>query len=260
MITRFHMINAISAKTPLESSLQLVKAKPIDKRTEQKLFQEIVGSLNHLTVFSRPDISCAISCLSQFMQDPTETHMKAARHVLRYLKGTCHFRITYKQRKELRILGYSDSNWGGNLIDYKSTTSYLYMVNNGAVSWTSHKQTTIATSTLEAEYMALSDASREAIARIQLHKELTIHLPPPLILSDNQGALDIADNPPNYQKAKHIDIQYHFIRHVLQSNQISIDYIPSIENPADALTKALHKTKHQHCTELMGLFQSIPPN
>ena len=80
-----------------------------------------------------------------------------------------------------------------------------------------------------------------------------------MILSDNQGALDISEDPTNYQRAKHIDIRYHFIRHALHSDQISIDYIPSTENPADILTKALEPVKHQHCVELMNLsYRRIP--
>ena len=179
MLARFHMTDAVSVKIPLDPSLHLLKATPLDKRADVKLYQELIGSLNHLAVFSRPDISNAVSQLSQFLQDPTETHMKAARHVLRYLKGTRNFSITYGHSQELRILGFSDANWGGDKNDRKSTTGYLYMINNGAVSWTSHKQSTVATSTMEAEYMALSDAAREAIARSQLYGELLLKLPPP---------------------------------------------------------------------------------
>ena len=127
------------------------------------------------------------------------------------------------------------------------------MINNGVVSWTSHKQSTVATSIMEAEYTALSDASREVIARTQLYAELRLKLSPPLLFSDNQGALDIFEDSTNYQRAKHIDIRYHFIRHVLRNNQISIDYIPSSENPADILTKSLDGTKNQQCLNLVNL-------
>ena len=127
------------------------------------------------------------------------------------------------------------------------------MANNSAVSQTSHKQSLVATSTMEAEYMALSDAAGEAIARSRLYGEFLLKLPPSMVLSDNQGGLDITEDPTNYQKAKHIDIRYHFIRHTLHSDQISIDYIPSTENPADILTKSLQPLKHQHCVELMKL-------
>lgn len=81
-------------------------------------------------------------------------------------------------------------------------------------------------------------------------------IPPPTLLSDNQGALEIAENPTNFQRPKHIDIRYHFVRHTLESNQISIDYIPSSENPADViLTKALEPAKHERCIERIGLHE-----
>ena len=146
------MIDIFSIKIPFDPLFPLLKTIPLDKYIDLKLFQELIGSFNHLTIFSHPDISYTISTLSQFLQDPTEIHMTAVRHILRYLKGTSHFCITYGTCKELRILGFSDSNWGGNLNDRKSTTGYLYMINNGLVSWTSHKQSTVAVSTLEAEY------------------------------------------------------------------------------------------------------------
>ena len=106
---------------------------------------------------------------------------------------------------------------------------------------------------MKAEYMALSDASREAIARSQLYHELTLNLPPATVLSDNNGALDITEDPTNYQRVKHIDIRYHFVRHALHSNQIAIDHIPSTENPADILTKALDFQRHQHLVERLNL-------
>ena len=101
--------------------------------------------------------------------------------------------------------------------------------------------------------MAVSDASREAIARSHLFDELQVKLPPPLILCDNQSALDISENATNYQRAKHIDIRYHFIRHALQSSKITLDYIPSQENPADILTKALTPQKHELCVQQLRL-------
>jgi hypothetical protein len=253
MLERFDMTNAVSAKTPLDPSLPLLKAKDSDKRANVLLYQELVGSLNHLAVFSRPDISNAVSQLSQFLQDPTETHLKAARHVLRYLKGSCKLSITYGGAQNLLIIGFTDADWGGDKNDRKSTTGYVYMVNNGAVSWSSRKQTTVAVSTTEAEYMAISDAAREALARSQLYGEFLNRLPAPLILSDNQGALDISENPTNYQRAKHIDIRYHFVRHVLHSDQIALDYVPTTQNPADILTKALQPVIHQRCIGLLNL-------
>ena len=102
--------------------------------------------------------------------------------------------------------------------------------------------------------MALSDASREIIAQTQFFQELHITLLMiPVVLSDNQSALHIAENPTNYQRAKHIDIRYHFIRHALRNNQLSIDYIPSTHQPADVLTKALGPQIRHQLVSLMGL-------
>ena len=180
--------------------------------------------------------------------------MKAARHVLRYLKGTKYYSIVYGDvqssayatalRSKVQIIGYADADWGSDKDDRKSTTGYIFIINRGAVSWTSHKQTSNAVSTMEAEYMALSDASREAIARIQLYSDLTIYTPSPLLFSDSQSALALTGDPTNYSRSKHIDIRYHFIRDVIQKNQISVDYIPSTDQPADILTKALGPLPH----------------
>jgi len=179
--------------------------------------------------------------------------MKAAQHVLRYLKGTRDFRITYGHSRELHVIGFSDPNWGGDINDQFSTTGYVFMVNNGCVSWSSHKQTSVATSTMAAEYMALSDASREAIARSQFYEVMRLNLRTPLIMLDNQSALDISDEPTAYSKANHIEQQYHFVCHMLRTDRISLDYVPSANNPADILTKSLLPSKHQNCIELLRL-------
>jgi transposase InsO family protein len=254
MMKRFRMESAATTSTPLPPSLPLLTTRPNDKKANQQLYQEIVGSLNHIAVFSRPDISCAVSQLSQFNKDPSETHLKAARHVLRYLKFTRHWRITYGNSKTLDIRGYADANWGGDKNDRKSTTGYVFIINNGAVSWTSHKQSTVALSTMEAEYMSLSDAAREVFARCQLFWGLNITISTPVIYSDNQGAIAIAENPTNYQRAKHIDIRYHFVRQAVQNNKIRIEYIPTGEQLADVLTKSLGPQKHHHSGQLLSLF------
>src|SRR5271154_3130406 len=128
-------------------------------------------------------------------------HMTAARRVLRYLKGTVTLSIVYeyRHRSNVDILGCADASWASDRNDRKSTTGYLFKIAGGIVSHQSHKQHTIAHSTTEAEYMAVSEAAREAIARFHLLHELNIKILSPLVLSDNQGALIIAENPTNYQ-------------------------------------------------------------
>jgi hypothetical protein len=127
-----------------------------------KLYQELTGSLNHLAVFSRPDITFAVSKLSKYNSNPTTTHLKSALHVLRYLKSTRNYCIVYRKSTDVPItdvIAYSGSEHGSDEDDRKSYTSYMFTINGGAVSWSTHKQSTVAFSSMEAEYMALSDAS-----------------------------------------------------------------------------------------------------
>ena len=153
--------------------------------------------------------------------------MQASRHVLRYLLNKSNYSITYSG-SNLASHGYADANWGGDRNDRKSTTGYIFFVNNSAVSWTSYKQMTVALSTMEVEYMSLFDASREALDQLQLFNDIRTSTDITTIFSDNQGALTIATNPTNHERAKHIDIRYYFIRNWLQNNRILIDYVPTI--------------------------------
>ena len=247
MAKRFGLENSKSALTPLQHSLPLEEATEDDKLADPQQYQELVGSLNHCAVYSRPDIAFAVSQLSQFLHTPTVTHLKAARQTMRYLHATKHYRITYGGAKNLNIYGFADASWGGCLDTRKSTTGYIFLINNGAVSWTSHRQKTVALSTMEAEYMSLSDASREAIARAQMYTELGVKARPPLLHCDNQATLTIASNPVLYQRSKHIGIRYHFVRHAVQNEQIVTTYIPTKQQIADILTKALGPTLHRQC-------------
>jgi hypothetical protein len=252
MLSQFNMTNCRTAQTPLDASLPLLKAQSNDKRADQLTYQEIVGSLNHLAVYSRPDISFAVSKLPQFLTDPSETHMTAARHVLRYLKYTIHYCITYGRGQNLNILGFADADWGSDVNDRVSFTGYVFIINNGAVSWSRHKQSSVALSTMESEYMSLSDATREAIARHQFFKDLHILVNNPILHCDNQAALSIAQNPVHYQRSKHIAIRYHFIRQAVQ-DQISLDYVHTDVQIADVLTKALKPVKHAQAVNLLCL-------
>ena len=269
MLQRFQMDKAKPVDTPLNPSLPLRKAAPSDKRTDPQSYQELTGSLNHAAVFSRPDIAFAVSKLSQFNSDPTETHMKAARRVLAYLKGTINHSIVYGNASHNdihaytrafhpdQVLGFADADYAMDKDDRKSQTGYVFMINNGPVSWTSHKQTSVALSNMKAEYMSLSDASREAITRIHLYSDLDVStVSPPLLYSDSTSALSLTDESAPYQRSKHIDTRYHYIRDILENGEIQVDYVSSAENPADVFTKALGAESHHRCVIGMGL-QSV---
>ena len=164
----FHLTNSKPVDTPLDPALPLAPATSDDKLCDQKTYQGLTGSLNHCAITSRPDIAFPVSRLCQFNSNPTLTHFKAAKQVLRYAIHTCHYSLKYNcgtdKNYELKLVGYADSDYGSNLIDRKSTTGYVFIFNGGPISWSSRKQPTVALSTMEAEYMALSDAIHELLS------------------------------------------------------------------------------------------------
>ena len=251
ILAGYHMENAKPSKLPINPFVQLQKRKPDERKADQDLYTGITGSLGDLAVISRPDISFTVSQLCQYNSDPSPTHLTASFDALRYLIPTRHYRITYGSGN-LDPVGYSDSDFANRLDDRKSVTGYVFMLNNGMVMWQSHTQDTVALSTKDAEYIALSDASREAIARTQFLTELLIEHDIPQLYCDNTSAITISQNPVHYHRTKHIDIKYHHVRHLLSENRLAIDHIPSALQPADILTKALKSEKYKQAIRNMG--------
>ena len=125
------------------------------------------------------------------------------------------------------------------------------MMNGGPISWTSYKQTSVALSTIEAEYMALSDAACELIAHIMFFNSISIQLPVPILYTDNQAAESIAKHKPEYQRFKHIDVRYHFVRDHFRKGTFSIKHIPGDQQIADILTKPLSRIKHYQIVQAL---------
>jgi hypothetical protein len=208
---------------------------------------------------TRPDIMCAVGQLSQFLNNPSSKHVSAAKRILRYLQGTSSLGITYRP-PPLRLQGYSDADWAGDMDTRRSTTGYVVMLNNGAIAWKSRRQPTVALSTMESEYMALTEATKELKWIRTILAELgysngnnAVDEPPTDLFSDNQSAIALAKNPVSHARAKHIDLRHHFVREAIQDKVIWVQYIPTTEMTADSLTKALGREKHEKCTSRMGM-------
>ncbi len=201
-------------------------------------------SLMYAATATRPDISFAVGVLSKFNSKPSEAHLTAAKRVIRYLKGTTDIALRYSKTVDGNLTGYSDADWAGDLDDRHSTTGNLFMMAGGAISWASKKQATVALSTAEAEYVALSAATQEIVWLRRLLTDLKV-LPdgPTTLMGDNQGAIAIAKNPVAHARTKHIDIRYHYIREAVQEGMIELCYCPTNEMVADLLTKPLPKGK-----------------
>ncbi len=219
---------------------------------ETESYRSSTGSLMYLSVCTRPDIAQSVGVLGRFMQEPTDRHMTAAKHVLRYLAGTKEMGILFGAG-ERGISVYSDADWGGELDTRRSTTGYVVVMDGAAVAWSSHLQRTVAVSTQEAEYQALAAAARMALSVRKILADFGIGVQTVKILSDNQAALCLAENPMVQARSKHIDIQHHFVRDRISRNEISVSYISTSLMIADVLTKALDPARVKVCREGMGL-------
>ena len=176
------------------------------------LYRQLIGSLMYL-VNTRPDLSFAVKTLSQFNVEPKSVHWIAAKHVLRYLAGTVDYGLDYRRSNGVGLVGFTDSDWAGSVSDRKSTSGCCFSLGLAVVSWFSQKQKSVALSSAEAEYMAASQASCEALWLRKLMVDLfDQELRPAVIHCDNQSCIRLSENTVFHDTSKHIEIRYHFIR------------------------------------------------
>ena len=195
---------------------------------------------------TRPDLCYVMTKLSQNMAKPTELDLNLAKHVLRYLKGTREQSLKFeKSESPLKLTGFCDSDWGASVKDRRSITGYNFQLSDKGplISWKSRKQQTVALSTCEVEYISLANAVQESKFLRQLCKDMNITIDDVFIHVDNQGTINLAKNPVNHQRSKHIDIKYHFIRSEIQAGTVKLEYVPTEENVADIFTKPATKVK-----------------
>lgn len=258
VLKRFDMEQCNPLSTPLEQNLNIAEIELEAKNTESamidKPYRELVGSLIYLANATRPDIAFAANLLSRFCTSPKLVHWKMAKRVLRYLNGTIENCISYT--KENKLIVYVDSDWAGDTSDRRSCTGYIVCIGGGPISWNSRKQKTVALSTMEAEYMALSEATKETIyIRNLLHhiKAYNLSQNATKIYCDNQSAIELCKNSVYHARSKHIDIKYHFSREAQERGDIVVKYISTNFMPADILTKPLTRNKHDICVQLLNL-------
>ena len=139
-----------------------------------------------------------------------------------------------------QVIGYSDADWAGDLDTHRSTSGYVFQVGQSTVSWCSKRQATVAKSTTEAEYVALSQATQEAVWLRHLLTDLGYSMnSPTTVFEDNQGAIELSKNAKFHNRTKHIDVAYHFVRERIHSKDIIVTYCPFEEMRADIMTKGL---------------------
>ena len=258
LLEKFGMQDCKPVATPVDQSTKLLpnKGQPVNK--EQ--YQALIGGLTYAVTATIPDLAHALGTVNQFCSNPGEEHWKAAKRILRYIKGTIDFGITFDGNKEsdVKLKGYVDADWGSNSNGRKSQSGYLFTVCGEVISWASKKQSVVALSSTEAEYIAVSLASQEAVwLRSLLGNISFVQKEPTVVKEDNQGTIALSRNPKYHPRTKHIDIKYHFIRDKVEKKELVLEYCPTEQMLADLLTKQLGKTLFQRLRGLMGVRDSL---
>ena len=195
---------------------------------------------------TQPDITYAVGAVSLYNSNPRRQHWNAVKRIFRYLKGTMDFTLEYKDSNNT-FIRYSDADWGDNLNDRRSTGGYTFLIAGGSVTWSSKKQPTVALSSTETEYIALTQAAKEAIWIRHLLKEVKCDLSNnklTIIYNDNQRSNSLSKDSVYHTRTKHIDIQHHFIREKVENKEVEVIYCRTEDMIADYLTKGISKKKH----------------
>ena len=256
MLSRYHLNRAKLVSIPMESGLKLsIKQCPHMpeeiERMKRVPYKEGIGSLLYAALATRPDIAFASSILGQFAQNPGRIHWEALKRIMRYLKGTSELELVLGGKPGGGLSAYSDADFASQEHRH-SISGYAVLIDGGAVSWSSKKQSVIALSTTEAEYIAETHASKEiSWTRFFLNEIARPLTSPTMLFSDNQGAIDLTENGQYHARTKHIDICYHFIREAVANEVLIVIHCPSEDMPADIFTKPLTRVKiNKFCEEL----------
>ena len=258
VLRRFNMTDASDKHTPLPPHEHLTKAdspaKPDGQRV--KIYQQLIGSLMYAACATRPDIAFAVNTCSQFMQNPGEKHLQAAKHVLRYLKATKHQKLIYsKQGPEQanKLYGYVDADHAGCQDDRKSVGGYVLMLNGGAVSWSSRKIKVVSISSFESEWYSASICGCEIAVLRRLLEEIDFGQTGPTVLfEDNAACVHVATSQKAMNpRSKHIDVRVFKLKEFVEEKILQLNKVESIHNIADCLTKALGRDPVQTARDYM---------
>ena len=245
ILKAFKMSDCNGVSTPMTSGVRLQKPEVCE---EKYPYRNAIGMLTYLSSRTRPDISFTVHKLAQFNNSYDKTHWACIKHLLRYLKKTRNFTLHYSRKKisQNYVSGYSDSDHGGDRIDRKSTSGYVFIFCGGPISWKSKKQSRQSLSSTEAEITAACSAVRHAIWMKNVFKDLIGTTVTPMIIKiDNNNAIRALENPVINSSTKHVEIDFFFVRHLVSEKELILLKCNSNENKSDGFTKTLGKEKHE---------------
>ncbi|KAJ8576526.1 hypothetical protein ON010_g2685 [Phytophthora cinnamomi] len=193
-----------------------------------------------------------------FKYHPTEQHLGALKRVIRYLLGTVGKGITYRDSETCEIgvylQGHSDSDWADDMDNRKSTTWYVFTLVGGAISWASRRQTIVAQSTAEAEYIAACDEEMEGKTLTNILDEMLPEMKRKITLGvDNHSSCVMVTNPTFGRRTRHIELKWHYVREQVRKKEVHVSKVRSEDNPADSFTKPLAKARFESLSVKIGM-------
>eukprot|EP00253_Pinus_taeda_P028556 PITA_28556 len=248
----------VKTKEPKKIEFEL-KEEESDSTVEEESEDEEPQTLGvrRLVRERRPDIPHAVRVLSRFMSKPGKEHWTTMKQVFRYLCGTSDYGLCYQGRpgldRVLDIHGFVDANWARDMRQRRSTSGYVFNLFGGEIGWMSKKQSVVALSTTKAEYMAATHECKEAVWFQRLCSSMALVQEAIRIDCDSQSAIFLEKDPTYHSKTKHIDVQYHFVRDMIEGKNVLLVKVDTLKNTVDALTKSVSSEKFSWCRETMGI-------
>jgi histone deacetylase 1/2 len=240
VLARVGMVDCKGSHTPLSSSEKITAHEgELLGRDDSTKYRRMVGALQYLTL-TGPDLSYDVNKVCQYLHAPTTLHWTTAKRILRYVKHTVGLGITFMKSTSTLVSAFSDADWAGCVDDRRSTGGFAVYFGPNLISWSAKKQATVSRSSNDAEYKSVANATAEIIWIQSFLQELGVKISQtPCLWCDNMGATYLSANPVFHARAKHIEIDFHFVRERVMKKQLEIRFIPSKDQMADSFTKPL---------------------
>ncbi len=261
ILRRYGMDDHKPLSTPMDPNVHLSTSQCPTTPADIALMRDVdyrgmLGALMYAALGTRPDIAYAVSTLSRFSTNPGPAHLNAVKRVFRYLAGTKSLWLTYggvSDSDDGGLKGYADAD-GSMAEDRRAISGYAFIIDGGAVSWSSKRQEIVSLSTTESEYVAAAHGAKEALWLRQFIGQIfSPFTNPTTLFCDNQSAIALTKDYQYHARTKHIDIRFHFLRWITEKGDIRLLYCPTADMVADSLTKALPSTKVKHFAVELGL-------
>jgi hypothetical protein len=237
IVRKFKMEDSKAMTTPMSTTTAL-DADEEGEHVDRKEYRSMIGSLLYLTA-TRPDIQFSVYLCARFQASPRTSHRQGVKRIFRYLRHTPNFGLWYSASSSLALHGFSDADFAGCRLDRKSTSGTCQFLGSSLVSWSSRKQSSVAQSTTEAEYVAVASCCSQLLWITYTMSDFGEEYTHVSLQCDSSSAISVAKNPVLHSKTKHIEVGYHFLRDNVEKGKITLIHVPTHDQLADIFTKPL---------------------